>query len=95
VVVGAKSPADIKSIIVRQKNIQKDDVSGVSTKKIQPLVSSSETLDLEPFLAKVIANQFDDIFFVLNDYDSWAHARSIAPLMLQECFVKIEFRRKY
>ena len=92
-IIGAKTPADIKTIIVRQKNIQKDDVSGVSTKKIKPFVSSPETLDLEPFFAKVIANQFDDIFFVFNDYDSWAHARSIAPPMLQECFVKIEFRR--
>jgi hypothetical protein len=55
-IVGAKTPANIEAVIVRQENIQKDDVSGVSAKKVQPLDSSPETLDLKPFFAKVIAN---------------------------------------
>jgi hypothetical protein len=55
-IVGAKALANVKTVVVRQQNIQKDYVDRVATKIIQPLTSSPETLDLEPFLAKVVAN---------------------------------------
>jgi len=56
VLVGAEALANTKPVFVRQKNVQKEYVGRVTTKIIEPLTSSPETFDLEPFLAKVVAD---------------------------------------
>jgi hypothetical protein len=54
--VGAEALANAKPVFVRQKDVQKEYVGRVTTKIIEPLASSPETFDLEPFLAKVVAD---------------------------------------
>jgi hypothetical protein len=55
-IVGAEALANTKPVFVRQKNVQEEYVGRITTKIIEPLTSSPETFDLEPFLAKVVAN---------------------------------------
>jgi hypothetical protein len=55
-IVGAETLANAKPVFVRQKNVQKEYVGRVTTKIIEPLTSSPETFDLEPFLAKVVTD---------------------------------------
>jgi hypothetical protein len=55
-IIGAEALANAKPVFVRQKNVQKEYVGRVTTKIIEPLTSSPETFDLEPFLAKVVTD---------------------------------------
>jgi hypothetical protein len=55
-IVGAEALANAKPVFVREQNVQKEYVGRVTTKIVEPLKSSPETFDLEPFLAKVVTD---------------------------------------
>jgi hypothetical protein len=55
-IVDAEALANLKTVFVRQKDIEQKYVRGISPQIIKPLASSPETFDLEPFLAKVVTD---------------------------------------
>ncbi len=83
--VGAQAFTDLKAVLIRKQNVQQDKVRRITPKMLQSVAAAAETINFKALAAKVVTDQFDDVFFVFNYDYTRSHVAIIAPAMLHEC----------
>src|SRR5712692_5201071 len=73
--IGAKAPANLDAVHIRQQDVQHHQIGGLAAKVLETLFATKKSFDLKALFNKVVADQVDDVLLIFDDDNAGLHAR--------------------